>query len=112
MAKPKRAVATKPKTKPVAPDLRKKASAGNTLPIYMVTLDHTKLLHVSRVPCIGEVVYVPNEDNPHDGTNWRVIGVQHIPLVENQPGVYEIVAELHALPIEKYDAWEGKYPRD
>ncbi len=86
-----------------------KASAANTLPIYMVTKDHTKMLHVSRVPCIGEVMFVPN-DEPTNGTNWRVLGVQHIPLVEKHPGMYEIVAEIHAVEIADYDVWEGKYP--
>jgi len=84
-------------------------------PITMVTTTHTKVVWVSRVPVLEEVVMIVDDDRDQeltkDGqTYWRVVSVVHIPRVEDKPAPSDVVAEVHVVHLPKWDQWEGKYP--
>lgn len=80
------------------------------LPVALQRPRQNNLIYVSRVPAVGEIIFLPtglNEDR-EEPTQWRVTCVQHIPPFEGF--LQSIVAEIHAVEVENHDAWNGEHP--
>lgn len=84
----------------------------NTLPIMVARGTFTTIHYMTRVPCVGEFIFIGNNPNDPQGplsrTHWRIVSVQHMPPVDGISG--EAVAEVHVVRVKDADLWNGQFP--
>jgi hypothetical protein len=84
------------------------------VPVLIIAAKVSGPFLLSRVPCVGEAVYLGSGGDPdrsgdpesEAGHTWRVVSVQHYPPQLN----LDSVAEIHVVAADDFDKWGGEFP--